>query len=87
MNGVLIYHADKNPGDESAHQRFQAVRIPYPHESFKVLLTALQQIGEAYQVLSDKQLRAAYDKYGKEGAKPDSGFGEINRVLRCRSKG
>ena len=46
---------DKNPGDESAHERFQA-------------------IGEAYQVLSNKDLRAAYDRYGKEQAMPSSGF-------------
>ena len=46
---------DKNPGDESAHARFQAV-------------------GEAYQILSNKDLRAQYDKFGKEQAMPKAGF-------------
>lgn len=52
---MLIYIADKNPDDETAQARFQA-------------------IGEAYQILSNKDLRAAYDRYGKDKAKPNEGF-------------
>lgn len=33
-----------------------------------------QAISEAYQVLSDKDLRATYDKYGKKEAVPKGGF-------------
>ncbi|TQV96424.1 hypothetical protein V2A60_003174 [Cordyceps javanica] len=42
---------------------------PTAHEKF-------QAIGEAYQVLSDKDLRAAYDKFGKDHAKPQEGFAD-----------
>src|SRR6186713_3012914 len=52
---AITTHPDKNPGDETAHVRFQA-------------------IGEAYQVLSNEELRKQYDKYGKEKAVPGGGF-------------
>lgn len=52
---AITTHPDKNPNDESAHARFQAV-------------------GEAYQVLANKDSRALYDKYGKEKAMPNEGF-------------
>lgn len=42
---------------------------PTAHEKF-------QEIGEAYQVLSDKDLRPAYDKFGKDHAKPQEGFAD-----------
>ena len=42
---------------------------PGAHEKF-------QAIGEAYQVLSDSDLRKAYDKFGKDHAKPQEGFAD-----------
>ncbi|CAX45307.1 conserved hypothetical protein [Candida dubliniensis CD36] len=33
-----------------------------------------QEVGEAYQVLSDESLRAKYDKYGKQESIPQEGF-------------
>ncbi|KAL8895908.1 MAG: hypothetical protein Q9207_007954 [Kuettlingeria erythrocarpa] len=52
---AITTHPDKNPGDETAHARFQA-------------------IGQAYQVLSNEELRKRYDKFGKEEAVPGGGF-------------
>ncbi|KAM0562968.1 hypothetical protein ACHAPJ_001811 [Fusarium lateritium] len=42
---------------------------PTAHEKF-------QAIGEAYQVLSDTDLRKAYDKFGKDSARPQEGFAD-----------
>ncbi|KAL4805323.1 X-domain of DnaJ-containing-domain-containing protein [Aspergillus unguis] len=59
---AIVTHPDKNPGDETAHERFQA-------------------IGEAYQVLSDSDLRKRYDTHGKEEAIPDHGFEDPNEFF------
>jgi molecular chaperone DnaJ len=48
-------HPDRNPNDESAHQRFS-------------------DINAAYQILSDPQKRAAYDRFGDAAFRP-GGFG------------
>ncbi|RDW87424.1 putative J-containing protein [Coleophoma crateriformis] len=54
---AIITHPDKNPGDDTAHAKFQA-------------------IGEAYQILSNTDLRRQYDKYGKDQAMPSDGFAD-----------
>ncbi|EPX74070.1 DNAJ protein Caj1/Djp1-type [Schizosaccharomyces octosporus yFS286] len=41
-----------------------------------------QRLGEAYQVLSDPQLRKQYDLYGKEGAVPEAGFADAFEFFR-----
>jgi hypothetical protein len=51
----MLTPLDKNPGDDTAHAKFQA-------------------IGEAYQVLSNTDLRKQYDKFGKDHAQPSEGF-------------
>ncbi|GAO49311.1 DnaJ-domain-containing protein [Saitoella complicata NRRL Y-17804] len=40
-----------------------------------------QQIGEAYQILADPDLRSRYDKFGKEGAMPESGFEDPSEIF------
>ncbi|EPY53873.1 DNAJ protein Caj1/Djp1-type [Schizosaccharomyces cryophilus OY26] len=41
-----------------------------------------QKLGEAYQVLSDPELRKRYDLYGKEGAVPEAGFADAFEFFR-----
>ncbi|TAQ91102.1 hypothetical protein B7494_g511 [Chlorociboria aeruginascens] len=54
---AIVTHPDKNPNDETAHEKFQA-------------------IGEAYQVLSNPDLRKQYDLHGKDRALPSDGFAD-----------
>ncbi|KAL8287630.1 hypothetical protein RQP46_003488 [Phenoliferia psychrophenolica] len=51
---ALLFHPDRNPGDETAAAKFQ-------------------EIGEAYGVLSDQNLRAVYNKQGKKSAVEGAG--------------
>ncbi|MCB0542682.1 MAG: DnaJ domain-containing protein, partial [Saprospiraceae bacterium] len=45
---ALEYHPDRNPGDQSAEEKFK-------------------EAAEAYDVLSDADKRARYDRYGHAG--------------------
>ena len=109
---AIQHHPDKNPGDETAHAKFQSVRLDHcargaaerrgarecagslsvpcvgersKGESCSLTILGLSfQISEAYQVLSNADLRKQYDLHGKAKAVPDSGFGNKgNGMWRC----
>mmetsp|Transcript_273 Transcript_273/g.372 ORF Transcript_273/g.372 Transcript_273/m.372 type:complete len:414 (-) Transcript_273:30-1271(-) len=52
---AVKYHPDKNPGNDTAAEKFK-------------------EISEAYEVLSDENKRAMYDKYGKDALR-EGGMG------------
>ncbi|KAK1579668.1 DnaJ domain-containing protein [Colletotrichum navitas] len=61
---------------KKAYRKLAIVHHPDKNPNDSSAHEKFQEIGEAYQVLSDKDLRAAYDKYGKDSAKPSEGFAD-----------
>ncbi|KAL9638256.1 MAG: hypothetical protein Q9164_001659, partial [Protoblastenia rupestris] len=59
---------------KKAYRKLAITTHPDKNPGDETAHARFQAIGEAYQVLSNKELRARYDKYGKEQAKPDQGF-------------
>ncbi|KAL9130670.1 MAG: hypothetical protein Q9217_001197 [Psora testacea] len=59
---------------KKAYRRLAITTHPDKNPGDETAHARFQAIGEAYQVLSNKELRARYDKHGKEQAKPDQGF-------------
>lgn len=59
---------------KKAYRKLAITTHPDKNPGDETAHARFQMVGEAYQILSNKDLRAAYDKYGKEKAKPDAGF-------------
>ena len=53
---AIKYHPDKNPGDQTAEEKFK-------------------EAAEAYEVLSDQDKKAQYDRFGHAGVNGNRGFG------------
>jgi len=70
-----ILRVERNVSDEEIKKAYKKMALKFhpdknkehdAEEKFKI-------IAEAYEVLSDKEKRAAFDKYGEDGLKPERG--------------
>lgn len=59
---------------KKAYRRLAILYHPDKNPGDESAHARFQAIGEAYQVLSNKELRVQYDKFGKERAMPSAGF-------------
>ncbi|KAH0565373.1 hypothetical protein GP486_001238 [Trichoglossum hirsutum] len=59
---------------KKAYRKLAIIHHPDKNPGDETSHAKFQAISEAYQVLSNTELRKQYDKFGKEKAVPDSGF-------------
>ena len=59
---------------KKAYRKLAITTHPDKNPNDETAHARFQAVGEAYQILSNKDTRAAYDKYGKEKAMPSAGF-------------
>lgn len=72
---VLGVEAMANDAEIKRAYRRMAIRYhPDKNPGDPTATEKFQQVGEAYQVLSDPELRKRYDQFGKEHAIPQAGF-------------
>ncbi|CDR47904.1 CYFA0S39e00364g1_1 [Cyberlindnera fabianii] len=59
---------------KKAYRKKAMLTHPDKHPNDPDAAARFQEVGEAYQVLSDSTLRKRYDEFGKDEAVPDAGF-------------
>ncbi|CCH60921.1 hypothetical protein TBLA_0D04240 [Henningerozyma blattae CBS 6284] len=72
---VLGIQPDATPAEiKKAYRRKAMQTHPDKHPDDPDAQSKFQAVGEAYQVLSDPQLKSRYDQFGKDDAVPQAGF-------------
>ncbi|ODV94049.1 hypothetical protein PACTADRAFT_4006 [Pachysolen tannophilus NRRL Y-2460] len=66
---------------KKAYRKKAIIHHPDKNPNDPLAAQKFQEIGEAYQVLSDSNLRKRYDLYGKEDAVPKEGFEDPNEFF------
>lgn len=66
---------------KKAYRKKAMLTHPDKHPDDPDAAKKFQEVGEAYQVLQDPQLRDKYDKFGKDEAIPDAGFEDASEFF------
>lgn len=79
---VLGIQPDATPTEiKKAYRRKAMETHPDKHPDDPDAQRKFQDVGEAYQVLSDESLRKRYDEFGKDEAVPQQGFEDANEYF------